>query len=277
MPMADLHLHLLPEVDDGPTDWEATEAMLQAMAESGVETAATTPHVLEGESVEQALSKHQGLAKLQRLGERYGIHIVGAAEFWAAPDLPDHFESFRPLTYGGMGKYALVEFSVTEMPLFAQWLIFNLKVRGVTPIIAHPERYGWVQRDERNLWRLLVQGALVQVTADALLNPDTPHGRTAWRLLKSGVVDLVASDWHAPEPQPYPLKAAVQKLKGAVDGRQVERLVWEVPWKILSGQQVRPAWQSSPMRELISAADKSSPQPMRYWWYRLKRIWKRKE
>lgn len=273
--MADLHLHLLPGVDDGPTDWAATEAMLKAMAESGVEIAATTPHVGDGESVEQALSKHEGLAKLQRLGERYGIHIVGAAEFWATPDLPDHFDSFLPLTYGGMGKYALVEFSVTEMPLFTEWLIFHLKVRGVTPIIAHPERYAWVQQDERNLWRLLVQGALVQVTADALLNPNTPPGRMAWRLLRSGVVDFIASDWHAPEPQPYPLKAAMQKLRGTTDERQVERLVWDVPWKILSGQSVRPAWQSSPMRDLISAAKKSNL--MRYWWHRLERIWRRKE
>ncbi len=272
MPLADLHLHLLPAVDDGPPDWETTEAMLAQLAANDVKLVAPTPHVWE-KDWQQVVERQKGLETLVQRAAEKGIQVVGAAELWASPDLPERWEQLLPLTYGGKGKYALIEFDLSEMPLFAEWLLFQFKVRGVTPIIAHPERYFWVQEDERNLYRLLVTGALVQVGADALLRPETPMGKTAWCLLQNGLVDFLASDWHAPEP-PYPLAQIVQKLKGTLNSETITRLVWVVPRQIVAGNTVQPAWHLSPVRHEVQAflsGGEGLPRRRRWWqflWWR---------
>ncbi|MCS7263797.1 MAG: hypothetical protein NZ805_03070 [Armatimonadetes bacterium] len=266
VPLADLHIHLLPQVDDGPKDWETTEEMLRILSENEVKIVAPTPHVYEQDwhGIE---SKHQGLPELERRAGNYGIRVHSAAEIWAIPDLPERWEKLIPLTYAGNGKYALIEFDVLEMPIFAEWLLFQLKVRGVTPIIAHPERYLWLQEDERNLYRLLAAGALLQVSADTFLRAEAQVGKTAQWLIKNGLADFIASDWHSPD-MPYPLAQAVQKLMGELTESQLERLVWRVPSKIVSGQTIQPSWQSSNLRldiqAFISGFERKSQK--RKWW-----------
>lgn len=274
VPLADLHIHLLPGVDDGSTGWEVTEQMLKILAEKDVKIVAPTPHVWE-QNWHDIEGRHQGLRELTDMAARFGIKIVSAAEVWAMPDLPERWEKVLPLTYAGGGKYLLVEFDVAEMPLYTEWFLFQLRVRGVTPIIAHPERYFWVQEDERNLFRLLANGALLQVSADTLVRPDTPAGRTAWWLLQNGLVDFLASDWHNPD-SPYPLTLAVQKLKSTLNESEIERLVWTVPMKIVSGQNAQPAWQRSPLRLEIQAfiAGVERPPQKRRWW-QLLTFWRR--
>lgn len=275
MPLADLHLHLLPGVDDGPPDWETTEAMLAQLAANEVKLVAPTPHVWEGDW-EQVGERHKGLETLVQRAAEKGIQVVGAAELWASPDLPERWDQIISLTYGGKGKYALIEFDMSEMPLFAEWLLMQFKVRGVTPIIAHPERYLWVQEDKRNLYRLLAAGALVQVGADALLCPETPMGKTAWRLLQNGLVDFLASDWHAPQA-PYPLAQVVQKLENTLNIEAITRLVWVVPRQIVAGTAVQPAWHLSYVRHEVRAfsSDSKNSAHRRHWWQSLWR-WRRR-
>ncbi len=262
----DLHIHLLPAVDDGPPDWETTEQMLKILAENEVKVVATTPHVWE-QNWQDIGSRREGLSELISVAARYGIKVVSAAEVWANPDVPERWDKVLSLTYAGAGKYLLVEFDVAEMPLYAEWFLFQLKVRGVTPIIAHPERYFWVQEDERNLFRLLANGALLQVSADSLLRPETSAGRFAFWLVQKGLADFLASDWHRPN-SPYPLALAVQKLKSTLNEGEIERLVWTVPSKIVSAQNVQPAWQRSPLRLEIQAfiSGVERPPQKRRWW-----------
>ncbi len=251
MPLADLHIHLLPSVDDGPQDWKTTEEMLRTLSKHDVKIVAPTPHVYEHDW-QKIESKHQGITDLTERADSYGIKVYGSAEFWAIPDLTERLEKILPMTYSGNGKYLLVEFDVSEMPMFAEWLLAQLRSKGVTPVIAHPERYLWVQEDERNLYRLLAAGALLQVSADTLLHADTLTGKTARWLIKNGLVDFLASDWHNPD-EPYPLAQAVQKLTSELSEGELERLVWKVPSKIVAGQNIQPAWQSSPLRFDIQA------------------------
>ncbi|MCX7642267.1 MAG: hypothetical protein N2116_00450 [Armatimonadetes bacterium] len=274
MPLADLHIHLLPAVDDGPPDWETAEQMLRILAENDVKVVAPTPHVWE-QDWQGIESRHQGLSRLAEMAAQLGVKVISAAEVWATPDLPERWDKVLPLTYAGNGKYLLVEFDVPEMPLYTEWFLFQLKVRGITPIIAHPERYFWVQEDERNLFRLLSSGSLLQVSADTLLHPETPAGKLALRLIRNGLADLLASDWHKPN-SPYPLGLVVQKLRSTLSEGEIERLVWTVPLKIISGQNVQPAWQRSPFRFEIQAfiSGAEHPTQKRRWW-RFLTFWRR--
>ncbi|MCX7967505.1 MAG: hypothetical protein N3B10_03330 [Armatimonadetes bacterium] len=273
--LADLHIHLLPGVDDGPTDWEKTNQMLKILAENNVKVVAPTPHVWE-QNWQDIEGRHKGLTELMGMAEQYGIKIISAAEVWAIPDLPERWDKVLSLTYAKVGKYLLVEFDFTEMPLYTEWFLFQLRLRGVTPIIAHPERYLWVHGDERNLFRLLANGALLQVSADTLMHTDTPMSKMAWWLLQNGLADFLASDWHNPD-SPYPLAFAVQKLKSILSESDLERLVWTVPVKIVLGQNVQPAWHRSPLRPEVQAfiSGVEHPTPKRRWWQFLT-FWKRK-
>lgn len=276
VPLADLHIHLLPGIDDGPQDWETSERMLKILAQNDVKLVAPTPHVYEPDW-QDIDGRLKGLTELVTKAKQQGIQVVGAAEIWAIPDLPERWDKVLSLTYAGAGKYVLIEFDVNEMPLFTEWLLFQLRVRGITPIIAHPERYLWVQEDERNLYRLLANGALLQVSADTLLHPETPMGKKARWLLQNGLADLLASDWHDPN-SPYPLALAVQKLESTLSVSELRKLVWEVPMKIAAGQNVQPAWQRSPLRLDIQAfiAGIERRSQRKRWWHFLNFLWTRK-
>lgn len=276
MPLADLHIHLLPGVDDGPPDWDTTEQMLRILAENDVKVVTPTPHVYESDW-QDIEDRFKGLTELASKAAEFGIQVFSAAEVRAIPEIPERWDKVLSVTYTGAGKYVLVEFDMNEMPLYAEWFLCQLKARNVTPIIAHPERYLWVQEDERNLYRLLANGALLQVNADTLLHSDSQLGKTAWTLIRRGLVDLLASDWHGPD-HPYPLAPAVQKLKRTVSEKVLERMVWTVPSKIVAGRNVQPAWQGSPARldiqAFIQGIDRSSRK--KRWWQFLS-FWRTRE
>lgn len=268
MPIADIHLHLLPGVDDGPKDWGRVEEMLAEMAGKGVKAVAATPHVFEEDGVEKALDKRRDLVKLKELGEKFGVRVVGGAEFWASPDLPDRIADLLPLTYDGKGKYLLVEFPPMEKPLFTEWLLSALRVKGITPIIAHPERYAWVQRDEKTLWGLLKQGALLQVTAEAILKERSFEGRLAWRWLYNGLVDCLSSDWHGSKGEPYLLPEALEQVAKKLGEKEALRLGWLTPSAIVAGQPVTPAWKQSPFAAGIKGEARGARRTFILWWYR---------
>src|SRR5581483_3540335 len=97
------------------------------------------------------------------------------------------------------GRYLLVEWPVDQYPSWSDEVIFTLQVRGISPIIAHAERYRVVQRDPERLARLVERGVLVQVTAASLLG-EAGHAvrQTAELLVRRSLAHVLATDSHGP-------------------------------------------------------------------------------
>lgn len=215
--MIDLHTHILPGMDDGAKTPEESLAMLRLQREQGVSAVVLTPHFYrDRERPERFFRRRQEcmerLAEAMPEGETFPSLIPGAEVTWM-PNLCD-WDYLPQLCIGNTGNMLL------ELP-FTPWndgmvnQLCDLMGRtGITPILAHLERYLRIQRRE------MVEAVLslelpVQLSSDVLLHTMTRG--SALRMLKHGQAHLLASDCHGARrrvPSLGPAMEVVRKKLG---------------------------------------------------------------
>ena len=194
--MIDLHVHIVPGLDDGPSAIADAVAMGRIAAEEGTTVIVATPHMLDGRYNAQRGQILDGVRALQEAfaNEDLALKLLPGADVHATADLPERVRSDEVLTVADQGKYLMVELSSDVMPHGIDKMFFSLQLVGMTPIISHPERNTEVQARPSALFPLVHAGNLVQVTAASLTGR---FGRAAEccarELLALDVVHLVAS------------------------------------------------------------------------------------
>ncbi|MBW3571347.1 MAG: hypothetical protein KY467_09585 [Gemmatimonadetes bacterium] len=237
--MIDFHNHLMPAVDDGAGDAEQAEQALRACLEQGVRTVVATPHV-NGALTGDARGVAERLAELDRGWEALvavgaavpEVRLLRGAEVMLDTPHPDL--SDPRLRLGGTA-YVLVEFPFMTVPPNATQALFDLRMRGWTPVLAHPERYGNAPAELRGPeeWRRV--GALLQVNAGSLLGRyGSEAQRVANGLLARGWADFISSDYHARGRLSVADARAELERRGA--GEQARLLMEENPRRMLAGE-----------------------------------------
>jgi protein-tyrosine phosphatase len=186
----DIHTHLLPGVDDGSPTPEVSVEVLRRFAEQGVEVVVCTPHLdaSKAGSVKyedyqrafEALVRVAPAAPELRLGWEIMLDVPGA-------DLRAKY-----LSLGG-STAVLVEFPRVGIPTRALEEIWRLRMSGIVPVIAHPERYFGCTTAIVKRWK--DSGAVIQTDSQMLLGGG-PMSRLAQDMLQEGLVDVIASDNH---------------------------------------------------------------------------------
>jgi protein-tyrosine phosphatase len=241
--MIDLHLHLLPGLDDGPGSPEEAVDLVRAAAAAGTPTLVATPHVdhrwgVDPEAVAPAV------AALNRRLREEGVEatVLPGAEI-SVPRLLDlPAERLESLRLGG-GPYALVEAPHTQaMGDFDTALIARLR-EGDRLVLAHPERCPTFQRHPDRLARLVEAGALTSVTAASLTGRFGRRVRDfTIRMFECGHVHSVASDAHDLVRRPPGLLAGLDVLDGVLPRAPglADWLAEDVPRAVLTGGPVPP-------------------------------------
>ena len=215
-PMIDLHFHALPGVDDGPVGWDEALALCRAAAAEGTETVVATPHVLREPWLNEDPAARAAL--LVELNARLGgtPRVLAGSEVWFGDDLVELLEKgdAGPLTTLAGSRALLVEFSPGWVSPRAAAVFHELRVMGVVPVIAHPERNLVFAGEPERLAALVERGAVVQVTAASFLG-EAGRGALAAveRFLKLGLVHLVASDAHSILARPPRMAAARERVR----------------------------------------------------------------
>lgn len=211
-------------------------------AQAGLKTIVVTPHVGKSFSAEgerPARDIPAATASLQREIDEHGIDlrlVPGAEITLGEVDLPERLAREPWLTVDGQGKYVLVEAPTNNWPDYGDQLLFQISLRRVTPIIAHPERYHNVQRDPAILARAVNSGALLQITARSLLGDERRSQGCCVQMLEAGMVSIVASDTHgARGVLPGEVEARLKEIVGAAAAQQI---LVENPRRVLAGERV---------------------------------------
>ncbi|GBD10442.1 Tyrosine-protein phosphatase YwqE [bacterium HR23] len=254
-PITDLHCHLLPALDDGPETTEEALAMARRLAEEGVATVLATPHAdaVEANGGREALC--QRVASFQDAVRREGIPLTVAmgAEQRLLPPLVEGVERGKAITLNG-SRYLLAELDFVHLPPFTEQVVFALRLRGLVPVLAHPERQAVLQRQPQRVRRLAEMGVLFQITGASLLGVFGKHAqRTAQVLLREGLVHAVATDaHHADGPRAPTLAPVVEVLTRLVGEAQAHLLLAENPSAILHNGEVESLPTPPHRRSLVS-------------------------
>ncbi|HEV2734131.1 MAG TPA: CpsB/CapC family capsule biosynthesis tyrosine phosphatase [Longimicrobiaceae bacterium] len=238
--MLDFHNHLVPGVDDGATDLAQARKALEVMREEGVRAIVVTPH-LEGALTLFPDRLGARLAEIDAGWEE--LRALASAEF---PELrlergaevmldAPGITLADPRTRLAGTSFVLVEFASMTVPPRSVDALFELRMSGWNPVVAHPERYsnpgGGI--DVMAEWRR--SGALLQVNAGSLLGRyGSDAEATAWELLKRGWADYLSSDYHARGR--LSLRECRAALLRAGGGRQAELLTETNPQRLLAGK-----------------------------------------
>jgi protein-tyrosine phosphatase len=231
----DLHCHLLPGVDDGArTEADALE-MARALVDLGFTTVAPSPHARpEYAPVEVVDTRRRELeAALAR--ERIPLTLARNAENVLDADFLSRLGTPEARLLGEGGRYVLVELPYTAPVPALLDILFRIRLKGVTPLIAHPERCLEFERKGRAADAVRA-GALLQLDIGALIGR---YGSTARKLagslLEAGLYAVAATDLHAPVGARDWVGRSLAELEGRAGERAVQQLLADHPRRLLEG------------------------------------------
>ncbi|HIS26169.1 MAG TPA: hypothetical protein IAA57_04585 [Candidatus Pullilachnospira intestinigallinarum] len=243
--MTDLHIHILPGLDDGADSWEDALEMAQMAVESGVEIMAATSHanLPEGNRKQYRESeRYLGvLEQFQKLlaREKIPLRVCGGMEIFAVGDYLERLLKGELLTLN-QTSYVLAEFPMDCQAAMIYRAVQQMEQAGYRPVLAHPERYLCVQQVPAHVYEWYTMGAVIQMNKGSLLGRFGERSRrTADSLLRHGLVCAAASDAH----RPYIRTPRLEELWETLADRYGERTAWllleENPARILAGRSIR--------------------------------------
>jgi protein-tyrosine phosphatase len=236
--LIDLHCHLLYGIDDGAADLEESLEMARLSVAVGVSFIACTPHIFPGVYNNSGSDIRIQIDALQSHLDEAGIEcrLVSGSDLHVAPDLVAKLKSGEALSLND-SRYVLVEPPHHILPPNIEGLFFNLLSAGYVPILTHPERMSWIEREYDLIVRLVRSGVWMQVTAGALLG-DFGSRPKKWslQLLREGLAHVVASDAHGVSKRPPRMGEALGVLIELVGEEEALNLVQVRPEAILGNQ-----------------------------------------
>jgi len=239
--MVDIHSHILPGIDDGAKTLDDSLALCRIAAGDGIVTIATTPHLMEFKYPNTRETIEGPFELLRRAVEAEGLplRLVRGSEVHVAADLVVRLRDGDLMTYDDNRKYMLLEFPFQDVVSGTEEVVYRLKLAGVTPVLAHPERIGFFMKNLSRLETLVRLGALAQVTGGSLLGTFGERSeRAAWRMVARGLVHAVASDAHDTRHRRPELRAATELLASRAGEATARRMAYDVPRAILEGVDV---------------------------------------
>jgi protein-tyrosine phosphatase len=232
----DLHSHFLPGLDDGPGDLATSLSMVRGLCEMGFSDLCATPHQFAGRFLPPLdtvrLTFDQVSGEVAKILPEVRLRL-GAENYWD-DILATRLRQGELPCYDG-GKAFLFEISPMVLPPRLEAALFDIRVSGRLPVLAHPERYSAVQRDPAVIEGLSRQAALLVDLAALSGTGDRAEVKTARRLVENGLAHAAASDMHTPEDR-RPVAAGLAWIDKRMGPEVVTRLLSDNPRRILVGE-----------------------------------------
>ena len=238
--MIDLHMHILPGVDDGAQDYDDSIGMAELAVQSGVTTIVATPHSnqigrYENFYTPEFARRFENLEEMIR-SSGLDIQILKGQEIMASDDMSEKIKDGRLISLNHT-QYYLVEFPFDANPNWISDRLTDVIVLGKTPLIAHVERYHCVQYDPSYVYDWIELGCVTQMNKGSVFGK---FGRAVQYacgpLLNYELIHCVASDAHSPVQRTPWLRDIQRFLTENFDEEYAYRLLEGNPYRILTGK-----------------------------------------
>lgn len=233
--MIDFHSHILPNIDDGSISIEETVKMLEEAQKVGFTKIISTSHYIEGyyESDEK-----ERLDLLKNLKENFqDIELYLGNEIYIAENMIQLVKDKKASTINN-SKYILFELPMNTKTMLTKEMVYRIIENGNIPIIAHPERYSYVQDNPEYIEELAEMGAMFQANYGSILGMYGEKAKkTVKKLLKQDLIQFLGSDVHRTN-QIYPLiPKAIKKMSKIISEEKMEELTTINPQKVLNNEE----------------------------------------
>ena len=237
----DIHCHCLPGLDDGPANMAESIDLCRALVYDGVSRVVATPHQLgrfdgcyDGRIVREAVDRlNRELSQ-----EGIALDVLPGADVRIDERIPQMLESGQVLTVADAGRYLLLELPHGVF-LDPQVLLARLNRIGVTVVVTHPERHGFLAAHPSYVNRWLEDRPCLQITAGSFLGEFGRAAQQAARaFLQMDLPVLVATDAHDVRNRPPRMTAAHRWLAKRLGSAAADLLCAENPRRAVAGAEL---------------------------------------
>jgi protein-tyrosine phosphatase len=213
--MIDIHCHILSDSDDGPKSFAECLAMVDAAVSAGVSHIIATPHHMNGayENPKKRILERVSDLNQYLLKEKVPLTICPGQELRIHREIFQSLEKDEILTIDNKGLYLLLELPSNEIPIYTQEVVYELQLKGIIPIIVHPERNRECIKDPNRLVELVKEGALTQLTAGSVLGQFGNKIKSfSEKMIEHQLAHFISSDAHNIDSRGFILKEAYEAI-----------------------------------------------------------------
>ncbi|MDD5849407.1 MAG: protein-tyrosine-phosphatase [Firmicutes bacterium] len=227
---ADMHCHIIPQVDDGSESMEMSLAMLHIAAEQNIETIILTPHNKGGHRNVSPAGIDRRIGQLEQASKEEGLSLLfyPGNEILYDSTVPDRLNAGQIATMAG-SDYVLIEFKPWEEYSYIRDAFRTISYEGYRPILAHCERYECFLKDRDLVEDLVRAGVLIQLNAEDCVPrfSNRKVNRFCHALLAEELVSFIGTDAHKDEGRTPMMLLCYEALSKKLDPDYVRELMRE--------------------------------------------------
>jgi len=238
--MIDFHSHIIFNVDDGSKSLDDSIQMITEAEKAGFTDIILTPHYMEGY---YEVSKDEISDRIQVINEailqnNIKIKLHQGNEIYITDNMEQLLKN-KIISTANNSKYILFETPMRDEPINLNQIVYNLLELKKVPIIAHPERYLYIQENPNLVYELIEAGVLFQSNFGSLIGL---YGKSAQKtlnlLLKHNMIHFMGSDVHRPNSIYPKINESLKQLKKIVSEYKVNEITYENANKVLNNQDI---------------------------------------
>jgi len=255
--MIDIHCHILPGVDDGSKDLNDSLEMAKIAQSEGIKTIINTSHYhpdfdyIVGEKLLEELVNFNKVLKENNID----VEVLIGNELYYSDDLLEYIDKKEFYTLN-KSKYILIEFGHTRFPKNVCDVVYELKIRGYIPILAHVERYQEVQDNPKLIQEAIKEGALIQVNASSVLGKGPSEcNKSCDVLLRHNRVHFIGTDAHGSNRRRPFIKDAYEYVSKKYGEDKANKLFLDNPSRVINNEEINfieESVESTPKRSFLS-------------------------
>lgn len=238
--MIDFHSHILPNVDDGAKSVEETFELLEEAKNAGFEAVISTSHYME-EYYEVGVAERK--VWINALAENLykkniDLKLYLGNEIYFTENLINLLETGKATSINN-SNYVLFEFPLNTKPMNMYDTIYDMLEYKLIPVLAHPERYSFVQREPEIIYDLIQKGVLMQSNYGSILGRYGEKAELIVRkLLENNMVHFLGSDVHKSNTIYPRISEALEDIKEIVGREKLKELTSINPRLVLENRRI---------------------------------------
>jgi protein-tyrosine phosphatase len=240
--MIDMHCHLVYNIDDGSKSVEETLNMAKKAEKLGYDAIFATPHFIAGSHETDKTEIYEKLENINNIlnDEGCNLKVFEGNEVYFVSDVLQLIEDGCICTLN-KSRYFLMEFPMSGLVLNMEQIITNVIRAGYVPIIAHPERYEFVEKDIKKLLPLVEAGALLQINVGSITGLyGSAVKKNVIKLIKNDMVHFIGTDAHDTRKVYDVYEKAMKKISKLMDSETLDIILNENPDKVLENEIIYP-------------------------------------
>jgi len=214
--MIDIHCHILPYVDDGASHYTDSLLMAKQAESEGIHTIIATPHHQNGSYTNAKNDIVKKVAELNDYLKTKQVHvqILPGQETRIYGELLEDYEAGEILTLAGISNYLFIELPSNNVPHYTDQLCYDMQMKGLTPVIVHPERNSEIIQRPEKLYTLVKNGAATQITAASFAGYfGKKIQQFTFDLVRANLTHFIASDAHNTDTRGFKISEAFDLLE----------------------------------------------------------------